>query len=61
MTTTSLHRPGPKPLHIQTDLEGELAVEVKRIAEDAQVPLAAALRILALDGLRARRKLRDTA
>lgn len=57
----NLHAPGPKPMHVQTDLEGELAIEVRQLANDAQVPLAAALRLLALEGLRSRRRLRDTA
>lgn len=56
----SMHIPtGPKPMRLNVQLTGALAAQIQALADEYQTTPATLLRELAVDGLRARRKLRE--
>lgn len=61
MKINSLHAPAPEQqLRAQVLLAGDLAAQVRELAQEYQTTPAALIRELVVDGLRLRRRLRDT-
>ena len=60
MKPISMHIPAePKPLRVHVQLAGALGAQIQALADEYQTTPASLLRELAVDGLKARKRLRD--